>query len=306
MRLHHFHNLPLKPALPNKCNLSLPAPGWCGSWWARDGFHLPGRSQVQPHHWQSIKGSWSFGLYGKVKRNVNWIHCWYFRLWQNAGRVKSWKCITMGENQWKSMCNMSILKTSIVWNICMRKKWWSRLKFPSVAKNNLSKMRTFTFCATFVLHFLFCDYIQKDCSIITVPIQKIISPLSINDLPAWAKYFVSLPRHLRLGTFFTSYSTFFNWNKSAISQGFLLSFCAVDLQRVTYRTALSYLLYSTTVSPSSFAWDREPLVLRQSAHYYQRTRSDLKRVSGVVVKTDGRRQVFYLGQHWRPCFHLRF
>ena len=156
VRLHHFHNLPLKPALPNKCNLSLPAPGWCGSWWARDGFHLPGRSQVQPHHWQSIKGSWSFGLYGKVKRNVNWIHCWYFRLWQNAGRVKSWKCTTMGENQWKSMCNKSILKTSNVWNNCMRKKWWSRLKFPSVAKNNLSKMRTVMFCATFVLHFLIC------------------------------------------------------------------------------------------------------------------------------------------------------
>ena len=112
---------------------------------------------MRPHHqWQSIKGSWSSELSGKVKRNMKRIHFWNVRLWQNAGRVKSWKCTTMGENQWKSMCNKSILKTSNVWNNCMRKKWWSRLKFPSVAKNNLSKMRTVMFCATFVLHFLIC------------------------------------------------------------------------------------------------------------------------------------------------------
>ena len=51
------------------------------------------------------------------------------------------------------------------------------------------------------MHFLFCDRIQKDCS----P----LSAACINDLPAWAKSLVSLPRPLRLCTFFTSSSI---WN----------------------------------------------------------------------------------------------
>ena len=82
----------------------------------------------------------------------------------------------------------------------------------------------------YIMHFLFCDRIQKDCS----P----LSAACINDLPAWAKSLVSLPRPLRLCAIFTSSSIwnfyiFFNWNKSVISQGFSLSLCAVDLQLLT-------------------------------------------------------------------------
>ena len=44
------------------------------------------------------------------------------------------------------------------------------------------------------MHFLFCDRIQKDCS----P----LSAACINDLPAWAKSLVSLPRALQLFTIF--------------------------------------------------------------------------------------------------------
>ena len=77
----------------------------------------------------------------------------------------------------------------------------------------------FALYPSYILQILYCDYIQKDCSNLTVPIQKKYilhflfcdriqkdcSPLSaacINDLPAWAKSLVSLPHPLQLFTIF--------------------------------------------------------------------------------------------------------